>query len=404
MSDIVQMFKNIVNSEGFQENMAKEAKKQAKQNALLEYRIGKFHAKYKDNLDAVVERLLLKYDSDEYINRELSLGYQPRETLLWFLFEYATHYCEVCLDEKYLNDFTGAAYYIGSYVIQVMYGQGSVIRLEKLTEPRKHNTYTNRFNLYASTIEEAKDYIINRGKQLLRFGYKLSSLETYEWGVDARFVKGDNIYQAIYILHDYRGKGLFPTLVKTTIVTSPQCGIEPYLKNKGFDYVTHDLVPNDEYLLIANFYGSEKAERSGVYKMNHIDEGLAILEQIGASDLAKRAYCLHPIYQSDADFAENCDKYVVDKEVLVRVLEYRSVANEYLSTRTINDTSEIRLSPLKDVNDMLIADKIQNRKDFELYHKDIHERSDELKQYFFNWLWRLGVREGEYQEFKKSIL
>jgi hypothetical protein len=53
---------------------------------------------------------------------------------------------------------------------------------------------------------------------------------------------------------------------------------------------------------------------------------------------------------------------------------------------------------------MLIADKIQNRKDFELYHKDIHERSDELKQYFFNWLWRLGVWEGNYQEFKKSIL
>ena len=404
MSDIVQRFKNIVNSESFQENMAKEAKRQAKLVALLEYRIGKFHAKYKDNLDAVVERLLLKYDSNEYVQRERSLGYEPRETLLWFLFKYATHYCEACLDEKYHNEFTGGAYYIGSYVIQVMYGQGSVIRVDKLTEPRKNKIFTNRFNLYVSTIEEAKDYIINRGKQLLRFGYRPSTLDTHEWGVDARFIKDDKEYQAIYILHDYRGKGLYQSLVKTTIVTSPQCGIEAYLKDKGFDYVTHDLEPFDEYLLIANFYGSQKAERSGVYKMNHIDEGLAILEQIGASDLAKRAYCLHPIYQSDADFAENCDKFVVDKEVLVRVLEYRSVANEYLSTRTINHTSEIRLSPLKDVNDMLIADKIQNRKDFELYHKDTHERSDELKQYFFNWLWRLGVWEGNYQEYKKSIL
>jgi hypothetical protein len=53
---------------------------------------------------------------------------------------------------------------------------------------------------------------------------------------------------------------------------------------------------------------------------------------------------------------------------------------------------------------MLIADKIQNRKDFELYHEGTHERSLELKCYFIDWLWRLGVREGEYQEFKKSIL
>jgi len=44
-------------------------------------------------------------------------------------------------------------------------------------------------------------------------------------------------------------------------------------------------------------------------------------------------------------------------------MEYRSVANDYLSTRIISDVQEIRLSPLPDVQDMLIADKVQNYKD-----------------------------------------
>ena len=137
-----------------------------------------------------------------------------------------------------------------------------------------------------------------------------------------------------------------------------------------------------EYKLISDFYGDIRAKRSGVSYMNHIDEGLAILNIIDASDLAKRAYCLHPIYQGDFDLSSNHNQYKIDGDVILRVIEYRSVANEYLSFREINSFMDIRLSPIKDVNDMLIADKIQNRKDFELYHKGKHERSKELERYF----------------------
>ena len=41
----------------------------------------------------------------------------------------------------------------------------------------------------------------------------------------------------------------------------------------------------------------------GVHLINHIDEGLYILKVFGASDLAKRAYIMHPIIQGDSDFA-----------------------------------------------------------------------------------------------------
>jgi hypothetical protein len=89
------------------------------------------------DIDSSIERLLAWYESDKYRDREYARGYEPRETLLWLLFKYATEYGETCLDdselyETYGNMFTGGMYRIGSYVIQVMHGQGSVIRIDKI--------------------------------------------------------------------------------------------------------------------------------------------------------------------------------------------------------------------------------------------------------------------------------
>lgn len=165
---------------------------------------------------------------------------------------------------------------------------------------------------------------------------------------------------------------------------------------------------NDEwYKQIRLHYGDRKAERSGVPLISHIDEGLIVLDLLGASKRAKQAYCIHPMMQGDSDLAEWFSSpdwlerlYAPDHnaEVIVLAMEYRSVANEYLSTRQISDISEIRLSPLSEVNMMLIADKIQNRKDFEKYHKGTHPRSDELDQYFKNWMERLGISEEKYRQ------
>lgn len=147
-----------------------------------------------------------------------------------------------------------------------------------------------------------------------------------------------------------------------------------------------------EYTLIKRFYKGRKAHRSKVPLINHIDQGLLVLEHIGASHQAKLAYCLHPIIQSDVDMFSNF-KLLKNMHPLSCVLatEYRSVANAYLSMHEIKHWSEIGLSPLKDVNDMLIADKVQNRRDFERFHKKIHPRSKALEEYFDNWFMRLGI-------------
>lgn len=145
-----------------------------------------------------------------------------------------------------------------------------------------------------------------------------------------------------------------------------------------------------EYEWIREFYGEKRAERSQVPLIHHIEEGLEILSEIGASEFAKRAFCIHPIFQADVDLSENFQRAnVVDGYVMMLVMEYRKTANAYLSKRIIQSIEEIELSPILEVNQMLYADKIQNQKDFQIYHANSHNRSQELEAYFKNWLERL---------------
>lgn len=160
-----------------------------------------------------------------------------------------------------------------------------------------------------------------------------------------------------------------------------------------------------EYRAIEKHYGDQTAERSGVPLIRHIDHGLAILAAIGASARARRAFCLHPLVQANEDLAASYPRLGTltdDPRVLALALEYRHVANATLSTRPITSAADIPLSPLGEVNDMLIADKVQNRADFEAHHEGTHPRSTELARYFRLWLERLGVDEARYAELAVS--
>ena len=164
------------------------------------------------------------------------------------------------------------------------------------------------------------------------------------------------------------------------------------------------VLQSTEYQMIVAHYGERRAERSQVLLINHINEGLMILDRIGASEYAKRAYCLHPLLQADPDLAryhmmvaKDCDPVAV-----LLAMEYRNTANAYLSTK-VGNTDQLKLSPLPEVNDMLRADKIQNRKDFLAYHFGTHPRSQDLDQYFREWLQALDVSEQQYLDHVDAI-
>jgi hypothetical protein len=117
----------------------------ASKKAILEYQLEKFHNRYKDRLDEVIEHVQKKYQSKAYRDREYDKFHrEPNESLYSFLFDYAQKYSVKCREQQYYNNFTGSAYYLGSYVIQVIHGQGSAIIFDKQKNPPIITTGTDK--------------------------------------------------------------------------------------------------------------------------------------------------------------------------------------------------------------------------------------------------------------------
>lgn len=147
--------------------------------------------------------------------------------------------------------------------------------------------------------------------------------------------------------------------------------------------------------MIEIYYGDRVAERSQVPLINHINEGVKILEELGCDTNTIDAFRIHPLVQSDEalkGFMKTNWALIEPKTVLL-AMEYRQWANTWLSDKVYKDDRAVptyntspNSGPLKEVAYLLWADKLQNYKDFLLYHKDTHPRSLELTLYFETWL------------------
>ncbi len=103
---------------------------------------------------------------------------------------------------------------------------------------------------------------------------------------------------------------------------------------------------------------------------------------------------LHPLIQSDPELAANWarfDALGISGSSWLLASEYRRIANLTLSHREIGSAAEIDLGPLREVHDMLRADKLQNQKDFLASHATTHRRREDLRRYFRLWLERLEI-------------
>ena len=124
-----------LDSEEGRKDMEKYVENLAKDLAHTDRWVERMWERIKEDLDGSIEHLLKWYESDKYRDREYGMGFQPREELLWVLFGVAETHGEECTDEEvdlYANTFTRVIYKLGSYAIQIMDGQGSVIAIDKI--------------------------------------------------------------------------------------------------------------------------------------------------------------------------------------------------------------------------------------------------------------------------------
>jgi len=184
----------------------------------------------------------------------------------------------------------------------------------------------------------------------------------------------------------------------------------------------------DYYNLIYEYFKDKRTSKSVSY-MKHIDEGIKILENINAGKLTIEAYILHPFIQcfnlkgangkiimTQEEMEKYFNIYEIEPEIIAKLFLYRKFANSYLCSSETDYISYkqvkfllIGLHNYQDIVKMLIADKIQNYKDFLKYRKNDHKRSKELDYYFNIWLKVLydfsadNIDKGYILSFKKEI-
>ena len=118
-----------------QKSLEKFAEKLKREQEHKDRWIDRMWGRIQSDIDGSIDHMLKWYNSDTYRDREYDKGYQPREELLWILFGVAETHGEECTDEEvdlYENTFTRSIYKLGSYAIQIMDGQGSIIAIDKI--------------------------------------------------------------------------------------------------------------------------------------------------------------------------------------------------------------------------------------------------------------------------------
>lgn len=264
-----------------------------------------------------------------------------------------------------------------------------------------------RFNPDCTTFEEAREYFQNRSIQLLKYGYRIVHIGWMSYGAISIFQhKNEEIFKTPYIFPKYRENNMFLEECRKInyygfrVLTHMDCGLINYLEKHKVKCCYPNVNESKAYRIIETYYGNTQARRSGLYYMNHIDEGLALFSKWFSEDIIRDAYCLHPIYQdgNESGFSYMSDTH--SHKVLELTRDYAIIANSYLPQKgKIEDIPRLDYK----LRALLSADKIQNRKDFELYNQN-HPNYKDLALYFRNWFDTLEITEEEYEKWKRYLI
>ena len=130
------------------------------------------------------------------------------------------------------------------------------------------------------------------------------------------------------------------------------------------------------------------AKRSGENYMLHITEGLQVLTAIGANEFTKAIFALHPFFQMQEEWAKHKCMLALNFPMLVHAagFDYALTANACLP-----GTGRMpELSQWREVNQALVADKVQNYAAFKRKLDGVHTETQELHRYFRAWIDKLA--------------
>lgn len=283
---------------------------------------------------------------------------------------------------------------------------------------------------YFITSIKGMNAVIQQNNEPIDALYRLVSLQFRQQYVEATISYNQKQYKSYYIRKSYRGQRIFESICKEvvskneTILTTKSCNIETVLDKFEVNYVVAKTFFDFEspaYELISTYYGDERTKRNNVPKLYHILEGLSILSRTSllSNSVDKDtldAYCLHPLTQAQdyyaRDLLDNYNKSNERTNVVLLASQYAVVANSYLLHHHMSDSKLQKLQ--KDLQQMLVgqhkiiqmlvADKIQNRKDFHAYYTaSSYKNYVELTSYFEHWLQQLDVNKAMIQTLNTAI-
>ncbi len=270
-----------------------------------------------------------------------------------------------------------------------------------------------RFPATAATADDARRYYRNRAAQALWLGWSWSGrFVEHGWGVETRFTDPAGVaHRTVFVLDGHTGRGHLSRWLAAELavpfVTSTACPrMKAWLDARGVAHRTIAPPPWPAYAASERHYGDRRARRSGRYLMAHIDEGLFLLGQLDAAQVERDAWCLHPLVQGDDDLRAtwslgDAPWRGIDPRAALLTMAYRATANAYLAH---HPPAAPPACPLPEVARLLVADKVQNRLDFERHLRGEIANSDRLDAYFAEWLAALGIDDARYVELARALL
>lgn len=128
METIVERLKEYLNSKSQKE--IEEDWEKITHTKFYDKWVEKLYGLDKDLRSNLIKKVIEKYKSQEYLNREYSLGYEPRMELFTLLQKYAEKYGEDIPDEY--GDFVASALLVDSkWLVKLFIGQGSYITVSE---------------------------------------------------------------------------------------------------------------------------------------------------------------------------------------------------------------------------------------------------------------------------------